>query len=113
MMGMQHAMLRHETSDPEYSIYIHHANENDRSACKWEKASTTKDRSLAMEQAHMLFYSDRYEKVEVKKKFFCQSRKKNIGETLKVYCKQGSRKWYYYVLSVLALSLMAVTVALI
>lgn len=75
----------------EYSVYIHHGNDNIEKPRRWERASKTKDKDLALEQAQMLHLSDRYEKVEVKKIFFCHNKKKRIGETLKTYDKQNSK----------------------
>lgn len=71
----------------EYSVYIHHGNDNIEKPRKWERASKTKDKDLALEQAQMLHLSDRYAKVEVKKIFFCHTKKKRVGETFKTYDK--------------------------
>lgn len=72
----------------EYSVYIHHANSNKKRP-SWEKASTTSDMILALEQAKMLFDSERFEKVEIKSKIFCKNSKMNIAKTLKVFSKHG------------------------
>jgi hypothetical protein len=67
----------------EYSVYIHlPANQNSR---YWEKTSTTHDMQLALEQAEMLHYSQKYPRVEVMRKFFCARRKKLVSETLRIF----------------------------
>ena len=67
----------------EYAVYIHlPANENSRF---WERTSTTHDAELALEQAEMLYGSQKYPKVEVTRKFFCQKRQRRVSETLRIF----------------------------
>lgn len=76
----------------EYSVYIHHGNDNIEKSGRWERASKTLDRVLALEQAQMLHDSNKYHKIEVKKTFFCKNRKKRIGQTCKIYDKTSDIK---------------------
>lgn len=68
---------------PEYAVYIHlPANQNNRF---WERTSTTRDKDLALEQAEMLFSSQKYPKVEVVKRRFCPRAQRAVSETLRVF----------------------------
>lgn len=74
--------------DPEYCVYIHHGKNP--AFKKWERASKTNDQSLALEQAQMLYLSNKYEKIEIKKVFFCKNKKKKIDQTYKIFTKNKS-----------------------
>lgn len=66
-----------------YSVYIHlPANQNNR---YWEKTTTTADAELALEQAAMLYGSEKYPRVEVMRQFFCHRRRKRISEPLQIF----------------------------
>lgn len=88
----QSAMNYHDEDLIEYSVYIHHGNDNVEKPRKWERASKTADQNLALEQAQMLHSSNKYEKVEIKKTFFCKTKKKLIGQTFKIYKKEETAK---------------------
>lgn len=73
----------------EYSVYIHlPANQNKRF---WEKTSTTEDGELALEQAEMLYYSKKYPRVEVMRKFFCEKQKKCISERIRIFDSESPK----------------------
>lgn len=72
----------------EYCVYIHHGKNH--ALQKWERASKTSDYTLALEQAQMLYHSDKYEKIEIQKVFFCKNKKKKVGETYKIFSKNKS-----------------------
>lgn len=75
-------------ADPEYCVYIHHGK--NQALQKWERASKTNDYTLALEQAQMLYSSNKYEKIEIQKVFFCKNKKKKVGETYKIFSKNKS-----------------------
>lgn len=74
-----------ELPDVEYAVYIHYPDKKRNRLAKWERASTTNSANLAFEQAQMLLFSEKYEKIEVQKKFFCKNSRKKVGHTLHVY----------------------------
>lgn len=85
----KHALVRQNArrTPVEYQVYIHHPKRIGKRPGRWERASRTHDMALALEQAQMLYDSERYEKVEVKKKYFCAMRNKKIGQTCKTFQK--------------------------
>lgn len=78
-------VARHELHDVEYAVYIHYPDKKRSRLTKWERASTTRNANLAFEQAKMLQFSEKYEKIEVKKTFFCKNSRKKVEKTLKIY----------------------------
>jgi hypothetical protein len=84
--GRVHKTPTEEKTTIEYSVYIHlPANQNNHF---WERTSITNDAQLALEQAQMLYFSEKYPRVEVKRTFFCARRKKVIGETLRIFDRE-------------------------
>ncbi len=76
----------------EYAIYIHHPANDDRSATAWERAATTRCRDSALREAHKLFNSRKYSKVEIKRSMFDRVQNRRLGDTLLVYGGEKHRK---------------------
>lgn len=77
-----------ETQGIEYSVYIYHYPTGQSSggdAPKWEMTKTTDSMDQALKAAQSLFDSRRYQKVEVKKRFFDEKNKRNVDMTLKMF----------------------------
>ena len=77
-------------AQPEYSVYIYHHPENQLEGWNdWEMRKVTSDLSEALDEAKLLFESDEFEKVEVKRKSFDAHNGSVKDMTLKVYehCK--------------------------
>lgn len=80
----------------EYSVYIFlrpDPEHNDRH--HWEKIKTTSHRRLALQKAMRLHKSRKYEKVEVKRKFFDKTLGRCVGATCKVYKSSPALKIKY------------------
>ena len=70
----------------EYSIYTFDMpNDGQKDESKWQKHATLDDMIKAMAEAQNLYDSEKYQKIEVKKKFFDQKKNRQVDMTLKVY----------------------------
>ena len=70
----------------EYTIYTFDAPEaGEKSHNRWEKKAVQKEMTTALAQAEKMFRSGKYQKVEVKQKYFDKKSDRNIDLTLKVY----------------------------
>ncbi len=68
----------------EYSVYIHHpANENRKT--KWERTTKTRDKHKALNVARGLHLSQKYARVEVKRRYYDPVNHRKIGQTYKVF----------------------------
>lgn len=76
----------------EYAVYIHHPANDDRGATAWERAATTSCRDSALREAHKLYNSRKYSKVEIKRSMFDQAQNRRLGDTLLVYGGERHRK---------------------
>lgn len=76
----------------EYAVYIHHPANDDRSATAWERAATTHCRDSALREAHELFNSRKYSKVEIKRSMFDRAQNRRLADTLLVYGGEKHRK---------------------
>lgn len=101
---MKNNVCAQYTPDPEYCVYIHHGKNH--AFKKWERASKTNDYNLALEQAEMLFHSNKYEKIEIQKVFFCKNKKKKIGQTYKIFDLNNRKKYNKtnYILTLITLT---------
>jgi hypothetical protein len=66
----------------------------------WKKHATLDDMGKAMNEAESLHQSQKYQKIEVKKKFFDQKKNRVVDMTLKIY-ESTPKKDYTTVLLVL------------
>lgn len=70
----------------EYSIYTFDMPKGkQKGQSKWQKHATLDDMIKAMAEAQNLYESEKYQKIEVKKKFFDQKKNRIVDMTLKVY----------------------------
>ncbi len=70
----------------EYSIYTYDMpSPGQKGESKWQKHSTVDDMIKAMVQAQGLYDSEKFQKIEVKKKFFDQKKNRVVVMTLKVF----------------------------
>ncbi len=87
----------------EYSIYTFDAPKGGKSANKWERRDTQTEMAAAMKTAESLFASGKYQKVEVKQKYFDKKQNRNIDMTLKVYEARKKKE-----INIVAITLFAV-----
>ena len=70
----------------EYSIYTFDMPKpKQKGQTKWQKHATLDDMIKAMAQAQSLYESEKFQKIEVKKKFFDQKKNRTVDMTLKVF----------------------------
>lgn len=70
----------------EYSIYTFDMpSDKQKGQSKWQKHSTLDDMARAMAEAQNLYESAKFQKIEVKQKFFDQKKNRTVDMTLKVY----------------------------
>jgi len=69
----------------EYTIYTFDRPGGGKAADQWEKHGTDSDMQGALKLAEQLFASGKYQKVEVKQKYFDKKKNRNIDITLRVF----------------------------
>lgn len=84
----------------EYSIYTFDMpSGKQKGESKWQKHSTLDDMIKAMVEAQNLYDSEKYQKIEVKKKFFDQKKNRTVDMTLKVY-ERTQKKDYSTIIAI-------------
>lgn len=79
-------MTQAQAAQIEYTIYTFDMPKAKQKAdSSWKKHSTLDDMGRAMNEAESLHQTQKYQKIEVKKKFFDQKKNRVIDMTLKVY----------------------------
>lgn len=74
------------TAQIEYAIYtFDKTDQKAKGDSKWQKYATLDDMVKAMAEAQSLLESRKYERIEVKKKFFDQKKNRTVDMTLKVF----------------------------
>jgi len=76
-------------SDAEYSVYIYHHAEDLSMPPRWEKKHSTYFVDQAIKRAKILYKSEKYAKVEVKKKSIHRRTHQAIDKTYKVFSCHG------------------------
>jgi len=70
----------------EYTIYTFDLPKGkQKGQSQWKKQATIEDMDKALAEAQKLYESEKYQKIEVKKKFFDVKKNRNVDMTLKVY----------------------------
>lgn len=88
----------------EYSIYTYDMpSPGQKGQGKWQKHTTLDDMIKAMVQAQTLHDSEKYQKIEVKKKFFDQKKNRVVDMTLKVFERDVKKDYSTMIAIVFAL----------
>lgn len=75
-----------QTAGIEYTIYTFDMpSAKQKGDNSWKKHATLEDMTKAMIEAESLYQSQKFQKIEVKKKFFDQKKNRVIDMTLKVF----------------------------
>ena len=69
----------------EYNIYTYDWPSGKKAQSKWKLNSTVSDMKEAMSKAEKLHESEKFQKVEVKQKFFDQKTNRKVDMTLKTF----------------------------
>lgn len=76
----------------EYTIYTYDMpSPGQKGDSKWQKHSTIDDMIKAMVEAQKLYDTEKFQKIEVKKKFFDQKKNRVVDMTLKVYERERKK----------------------
>ena len=68
----------------EYTIYTFADHQNQKRQANWQKHSTSSDMHKAVKEAQELFETDKFCKVEVKKKYFDPKNQRTVDMSIKV-----------------------------
>lgn len=78
-------MAQAQAAQIEYTIYTFDMPKTKKADSSWKKHSTLDDMGRAINEAESLHQSQKYQKIEVKKKFFDQKKNRVVDMTLKIY----------------------------
>ncbi|MGH1456105.1 MAG: hypothetical protein ACRBDI_04940 [Alphaproteobacteria bacterium] len=72
------------TPPAQYAIYIYHKTSDDHKLPKWKKIRESQSIKRALQCAIAIQRHGIYEKIEIKKRFFCPNEQKIIGKTIRI-----------------------------
>lgn len=73
-----------ESCPTEYAVYIYHQKSKTNRHPKWEKVRESRNVKRALLCATAIQRKGKYEKIEIKKKFYCPNENKIIGKTVRI-----------------------------
>ena len=76
----------------EYSVYTFGGEKNGKRKPSWKKQMTSEDMHKAIQEAETLFNSDKYGRVEVKKKYFDPKNKRTVDMSIKTFEKEKKKE---------------------
>lgn len=98
----------------EYSIYAYDKYcENTIGYNKWQCVGNLQDANQALQRAAQLFQTNKFQKIEVKKKFFDPKKKRQLVSTFRVFDGQNHKISAVIPLSLLALCLAPIVLFLL
>ena len=71
----------------QYTVYIYHNASAPDKQPKWKKIRESKSIKHALQCAKAIHRRGNYEKIEIKKKFFCPIENKVVGKTIRIVNK--------------------------
>jgi len=75
-----------------YNIYVYHRPPSNNQLSHWRKVKKTSDIRKALSYAQALHKKDKYDRIEIKKNYFCPHEQEFIGETIRIY-KRAKSPW--------------------
>ena len=91
-------MTQAQSAGIEYTIYTFDMPKaKQKSDNSWKKHATLEDMAKAMNEAETLHQTQKFQKIEVKKKFFDQKKNRTVDMTLKVF-ESSPKKDYTIIL---------------
>ncbi len=67
-----------------YTVYIYHKTKTPEKQAKWEKIRESQSVRRALQCAKAIHRRGNYERIEIKKKFFCPLENKVVGKTIRI-----------------------------
>ena len=99
-------MAQAQAAQIEYTIYTFDMpSPNQKGDNSWKKHSTLEDMMKAMNEAQSLHETQKFQKIEVKKKFFDQKKNRVVDMTLKVF-ETTPKKDYTLIIAAIAAVLL-------
>ncbi len=99
-------MAQAQAAQIEYTIYTFDMpSPKQKGDNSWKKHSTLEDMMKAMAEAQSLHETQKFQKIEVKKKFFDQKKNRTVDMTLKVFETTPKKDYTIAVVAVLAVLL--------
>ncbi len=96
-----------QASPIEYTIYtFDRPIANQRGGHTWKKHVTIPDMHMALLEAQTLYQTRKFQKIEIKKKFFDEKKNRAVDMTLKTYESTPRRSYRPYILGFLAVLCM-------
>ncbi len=99
-------MTQAQAAQIEYTIYTFDMpSPKQKGDNSWKKHSTLEDMMKAMVEAQSLHETQKYQKIEVKKKFFDQKKNRTVDMTLKIF--ESTPKKDYTIIFLVIFGIMA------
>lgn len=80
-----------KNSDIEYSVYTFGGKKNGKRKANWHKHMTSEDMHKALEEAEKLFESNKFGRIEVKKKYYDSKNSRTVDMAIKVFEKKPKK----------------------
>lgn len=97
-------MTQAQSAGIEYTIYTFDMPApKQKGENSWKKHATLEDMTKAMDEAESLHQTQKFQKIEVKKKFFDQKKNRTVDMTLKVYESSPKKDYTILIVAVLAI----------
>lgn len=75
-----------------YGIYVYHRPPSNNRLSHWRKVKNTNNIRKAVSYAQSLHKKDKYDRIEIKKNYFCRHEQDFIGKTIRIY-KRANSPW--------------------
>ncbi|HEU4839339.1 MAG TPA: hypothetical protein VFS88_08015 [Micavibrio sp.] len=96
-------MAQAQSAGIEYTIYTFDMpTPKQKGENSWKKHATLEDMTKAMSEAESLLQTQKFQKIEVKKKFFDQKKNRIVDMTLKVFETTPKKDYTILIVSILA-----------
>lgn len=86
---------------PEYTVYAYDKYRPDMIGYnKWQYLLSSKNPSEVLEKAEKLFESDKFQKIEIKKKFFDKKMGRYVVSTFRVFDRKSNKTKFYITVAI-------------
>src|SRR5690606_8168182 len=97
------SMAQAQSAGIEYTIYTFDMPvPKQKGENSWKKYATLEDMTKAMSEAESLLQTQKFQKIEVKKKFFDQKKNRTVDMTLKVFESSPKKDYTILIVAILA-----------
>lgn len=93
----------------EYSVYTFEGRKNGKRQASWHKYMTSEDMHKALQEAQNLFDSNKFGRVEVKKKYFDTKNQRTVDMSIKTFEK--NQRSFINVYTILLLGIVMAVIA--